>query len=70
MLKLDSWGDIMKSDKSDDKEIKKEDDTMSAVARNYVYEMKVKSNDEKKEKAVSEKILAMCKEVASKYSKK
>lgn len=60
----------MKPDKGDDTEIKKEDETMSAVARNYVYEIKVKRNDEKKEKVVSEKILAMCKEVASKYSKK
>lgn len=48
----------------------KEDDTMSAVARNYVYEVKVKKNDESKEKMISKSILAMCKEVASKYPKK
>lgn len=49
---------------------KKEDGTMSAVARNYVYEVKAKKTDEKKEKIVSEKILAMCKDVAKKYPKK
>ena len=43
---------------------------MSAVARNYVYEVKAKKTDEKKEKIVSEKILAMCKDVAKKYPKK
>ena len=48
----------------------KEDGTMSAVARNYVYEVKAKKTDEKKEKIVSEKILAMCKDVAKKYPKK
>lgn len=50
--------------------LKKEDGTMSAVARNYVYEVKAKKTDEKKEKIVSEKILAMCKDVAKKYPKK
>lgn len=48
----------------------KEDDTMSAVARNYVYEVKVKKGDKSKEKTVSKSVLAMCKEVASKYPKK
>lgn len=43
---------------------------MSAVARNYVYEVKVKKNDESKEKTISKAVLAMCKEVASKYPKK
>lgn len=43
---------------------------MSAVARNYVYEIKVKKDNEKSEKTVSKEILAMCKEVASKYPKK
>ena len=43
---------------------------MSAVARNYVYEVKVKKADEKKEKIVSKKLLAMCKDVANKYPKK
>lgn len=51
-------------------EAEKEDDTMSAVARNYVYEMKTTKVSGKSEKVVSEKILAMCKEVASKYPKK
>ena len=50
--------------------LKKEDGTMSAVVRNYVYEVKAKKTDEKKEKIVSEKILAMCKDVAKKYPKK
>ncbi len=51
-------------------EAEKEDDTMSAVARNYVYEMKTTKASVKREKVVSDKILAMCKEVASKYPKK
>lgn len=48
----------------------KEDDTMSAVARNYVYEVKTTKAIEKNEKVISKKMLAMCKEVASKYPKK
>ena len=51
-------------------EDKKEDDTMSAVARNYVYEVKTTRESGKNEKVVSKKMLAMCKEVASKYPKK
>ena len=51
-------------------EDKKEDGTMSAVARNYVYEVKTTRESGKNEKVVSKKMLAMCKEVASKYPKK
>ncbi len=40
---------------------------MSAVARNYVYEVKTKKSNEK---VISESLLAMCKKVASKYPKK
>ncbi len=43
---------------------------MSAVAKNYVYEIKVNKNGEKQEKTISKSLLAMCKEVASKYPKK
>lgn len=43
---------------------------MSAVARNYVYEVKTTKATEKSEKVISKKMLAMCKEVASKYPKK
>lgn len=43
---------------------------MSAVARNYVYEMKTTKAKEKNEKVISKKLLAMCKDVASKYPKK
>lgn len=48
----------------------KEDDTMSAVARNYVYEVKTTKATEKNEKVISNKMLAMCRKVASKYPKK
>ena len=59
------------NDKEDGcREDEKEDDTMSAVARNYVYEVKTTRENGKSEKVVSKKILAMCKEVASKYPKK
>ena len=51
-------------------EEKKEDGAMSAVARNYVYEVKTTKTTEKSEKVISKKMLAMCKEVASKYPKK
>ena len=49
---------------------KKEDDTMSAVARNYVYEEKTSKTADKNEKIISEKMLAKCKDVAKKYPRK
>lgn len=51
-------------------EKEKEDDTMSAVARNYVYEVKITKTNEKNEKVISKRMLAMCKDAASKYPKK
>lgn len=54
----------------DDEYYERKDDTMSAVARNYVYEMKTTKTNEKSEKVISKKMLAKCKEVASKYPKK
>ena len=42
---------------------------MSAVARNYVYEEKV-SKAIDKEKIISQKLLAKCKDVAKKYPRK
>lgn len=60
----------MSKEKSNYLDKKKEDDVMSAVARNYVYEVKVKKADEKNEKVISKKMLAMCKDVANKYPKK
>lgn len=43
---------------------------MSATARNYAYEIKVKKTDEEKESIISKKLLDKCKEVADKYPKK
>lgn len=43
---------------------------MSAVARNYVYEVKITKTNEKNEKVISKRMLAMCKDAASKYPKK
>ena len=51
-------------------EKEKEDDTMSAVARNYVYEVKITKTNEKNEKVISKRMLAMCKDASSKYPKK
>ena len=51
-------------------EKEKEDDTMSAVARNYVYEVKITKTNEKNEKVISKRMLAMCKDAACKYAKK
>lgn len=50
--------------------IKKEDDTMAATTRNYVYEIKVNQKNQKNEKTISKSLLAMCKEVSSKYPKR
>lgn len=67
---LSSWKRLGQMNKKRSKDIKKEECAMSAVARDYVYEVKVKKTDLKKEKVVSESLLAMCKKVASKYPKK
>lgn len=47
----------------------KEDDTMAAIANNFVYEIKA-NNKAKEEKTVTKSFLAMCKEVSKKYPKK
>ncbi len=56
--------------KKGNKNNEREEYAMSAVARNYVYEVKAKKSDEKREKVISKKLLAMCKDVAGKYPKK
>ncbi|WP_099467730.1 hypothetical protein [Konateibacter massiliensis] len=48
----------------------KGDDIMSAVARNYVYEVKVKTDNKCEEKVVSKEFLEACKKVAAKYPKR
>lgn len=58
----------MGEEKEKDKE--REDITMSAVARNYVYEVKVNKAAKHVEPTISKELLAKCKKVASKYPKK
>lgn len=58
----------MSKDNNEDKE--KEDINMSAVARNYVYEIKENKAEKRLEPVISKELLARCKKVASKYPKK
>lgn len=46
---------------------KKGDDTMSAVAKNYSYRVKVKKGDEKKEPTISLELLKQYKKDVAKY---
>lgn len=45
----------------------KEDDTMSAAATNFVYEIKVDPKKEKKEPLISKELLDLCKKNENKY---
>ena len=56
-------------DKDNDKAKEREGTDMSAVARNYVYVVKQKS-EKRSEPVISKDLLAKCKEVARKYPKK
>lgn len=49
---------------------KEEDDTMAAVGKNFVYEMKVNKENPKKEPVISKELLELCKKVANKYPRK
>lgn len=62
---------VMKKVKNSKKCTKEEEDTMAAIAKNYVYE--VKTADSKRiieQPAVSKSFLKDCKKVAQKYQKK